>query len=231
MTEQEYKNLSMKEFTKAAEVYDSGHAGLYEMCKDDYPHILEELKGYSFQTLLDVGCGTGPMIELLLKEFPDKNYTGIDLTPQMIKVAQKKNLVHTKFLVGDSENLPFAENTFDVVVCTNSFHHYPNPQAFINEAARVLKDGGRLVLRDYTSNKFMLWLMNHIEMPLAHLAGHGDVRISSCQEVREMCKKAGLKVHKLEKQKGFRMHLVAGKMDNATKNVYTGVALTEVNHD
>ena len=131
----------------------------------------------------------------------------IDLTPRMIEVAQEKKLAHTKFMIGDSENLPFAKDTFDVVVCTNSFHHYPNPQ----EAARVLKPHGRLVLRDYTSNKFMVWLMNHIEMPLAHLAGHGDVRIHSCQEVREMCQMADLKVLKLEMQKGFRMHLVAEK--------------------
>ena len=87
LTEQKYKDLSIKEFTKAAEVYDSGHAGVYEMCKDDYPPVLEELKKYPFQELLDVGCGTGPMIELLVKEFPDRNYTGIDLTPRMIEVA------------------------------------------------------------------------------------------------------------------------------------------------
>lgn len=211
MTEQKYKDLSIKEFTRAAEVYDSGHAGVYEMCKDDYPPVLDELKKYPFQDLLDVGCGTGPMIELLVKEFPDGNYTGIDLTPRMIEVAQAKKLPHTKFLVGDSENLPFKENSFDVVICTNSFHHYPNPQAFLDGVARVLKDGGRLVLRDYTSNKFMIWLMNHIEMPLAHLGGHGDVRIYSCEEVRKMCEEAGLKVEKLEMQKEFRMHLVAIK--------------------
>ena len=211
MTEQKYKDLSIKEFTRAAEVYDSGHAGVYEMCKDDYPPVFDELKKYPFQDLLDVGCGTGPMIELLVKEFPDGNYTGIDLTPRMIEVAQAKKLPHTKFLVGDSENLPFKENTFDVVICTNSFHHYPNPQAFLDGVARVLKDGGRLVLRDYTSNKFMIWLMNHIEMPLAHLGGHGDVRIYSCEEVRKMCEEAGLKVEKLEMQKEFRMHLVAIK--------------------
>ena len=57
----------------------------------------------------------------------------------------------------------------------------------------------------------MIWLMNHVEMPLAHLGGHGDVKIHSCEEVREMCRMAGLKVKKLEKQKGFRMHLVAEK--------------------
>lgn len=211
LTEQNYKDLSVKEFTKAADVYDSGHAGVYEMCKDDYPPVLAELQQVPFRTLLDVGCGTGPMIELLLKSFPDREYTGIDLTPRMIEVARAKQLPHTTFLVGDSENLPFAGNSFDAVVCTNSFHHYPNPQAFLNGAARVLTPGGRLVLRDYTSNAFVLWLMNHIEMPLAHLAGHGDVQIHSCSEVRALCEAAGLTVQKLEMQKGFRLHLVAEK--------------------
>ena len=211
MTSENYKDLSIKEFTKAADVYDSGHAGLYEICKDDYPPVLEELRRHPFQELLDVGCGTGPMIELLLKEFPDKSYTGVDLTPRMIEVAQEKKLPNAKFLVGDSENLPFEGETFDVVICTNSFHHYPNPQAFINEAARVLKAGGRLILRDYTSNRVGLWMMNHIEMPLVRLVGHGDVKIHSCNEVSEMCRAAGLKVRKIEKQKGFRMHLVAEK--------------------
>lgn len=211
MTDQKYKDLSIKEFTKAAEIYDSDHAGIYEMCKDDYPPVLEELKQYSFEELLDVGCGTGPIIELLLKEFPDKNYTGVDLTPRMIEVAQKKELANSSFFVGDSEDLPFTDGIFDVVVCTNSFHHYPNPQAFLNETSRVLKDGGRLILRDYTSNQFVVWLMNHIELPLAHLFGHGDVKIHSCKEVIKMCEIAGLNVRKLEKQKGFRMHLVADK--------------------
>lgn len=210
-TEQNYKDLSIKEFTRAAEVYDSGHAGLYEICKDDYPPVLEELKKISFQDLLDVGCGTGPMIELLLREFPKKNYTGIDLTPRMIEVAQAKKLPHAEFLVGDSENLPFADGSFDVVICTNSFHHYPNPQAFMKETSRVLRKDGRLILRDYTSNAVMLWLMNHVEMPLAHLGGHGDVKIHSCGEVDSMCRLAGLTVQKLEMQKGFRMHLVASK--------------------
>ena len=48
MTAEEYKALSVKEFTEAAKVYDSGHAGVYEMCKDDYPFLLG-----------DDPCGTG----------------------------------------------------------------------------------------------------------------------------------------------------------------------------
>lgn len=44
MTPEKYKQLSIKEFTQAAKIYDSGHAGIYEMCKDDYPPILAELE-------------------------------------------------------------------------------------------------------------------------------------------------------------------------------------------
>ena len=44
MTDEEYKNMSVKEFTKAAKNYESDHAGIYKMCKKDYPDILEELE-------------------------------------------------------------------------------------------------------------------------------------------------------------------------------------------
>ena len=153
MTPEKYKQLSIKEFTQAAKVYDSGHAGIYEA----------------------------------------------------------KKLSNTEFLVGDSENLPFAEKSFDTVICSNSFHHYPNPQDFFNSAYRVLRKGGRLVLRDYTSSDFVVWLMNHLEMPLANLFGHGDVKIHKASEFVAMAEKAGFTLLTMEKQKGFRAHLVARK--------------------
>ena len=211
MTPEKYKQLSIKEFTQAAKVYDSGHAGIYEMCKDDYPPILAELEREKFHDVLDCGCGTGPMIQLLHEKYPDKHYVGLDLTPGMIQVAQDKNLSNTEFVVGDSENLPFEEASFDAVICSNSFHHNPNPQAFFNSAYRVLRKDGRLILRDYTSSDFVVWLMNHLEMPLANLFGHGDVKICKVSEFTAMAEKAGFKVLTMEKQKGFRAHLVARK--------------------
>ena len=67
MKNEEYKKLSIKESTKAAGRYESNHAGIYEMCKKDYPDILEELEKESFRDLLDAGCGPAPMISLLSK--------------------------------------------------------------------------------------------------------------------------------------------------------------------
>ena len=172
---------------------------------------MEELETSAFNTLLDVGCGTGPMIELLTKKYPNKHYTGLDLTPKMIEVANAKNLPNTQFVVGDSENLPFEPESFDAVICANSFHHYPNPQKFFDGVYRVLKPNGRLILRDYTTNLVMLWLINHIELKLANLLGHGDVCIYLPAKIKAMCEASGLKVVKLKKGKMFRLHLVAIK--------------------
>ena len=208
---EQLKQLSIKEFTEAAQVYESGHAGIYEICKDDYPQMLEELQREPFEDVLDVACGTGAVLELLNGEYPNKRLVGLDLTPGMIDVARAKQLDNVRFVVGDAEALPFGSQSFDAVLCSNSFHHYPHPEKFFSEAARVLRPGGRLILRDYTSNDFVVWLMNNIELPLARLMGHGDVRISKVSELRALAEGGGLTVLKLEAQKGFRVHLVARK--------------------
>ncbi len=210
-TAQQFKQMSIEEFTRAAQVYESGHAGIYEMCKDDYPQMLAELETQPFADVLDVGCGTGAVIELLHEKYPDAHYTGLDLTPAMIDAATAKGLPNCDFVVGDAEDLPFEDASFDAVLSSNSFHHYPNPAAFFAGAFRVLRPGGRLILRDYTSNDLVVWLMNTFELPLAHLVGHGDVHVSKLSEFRTLAQGAGFEIQKLEAQKSFRAHLVARK--------------------
>ena len=89
MKNEEYKKLSIAEFTKAEGRYESNHAGIYEMCKKDYPDILEELEKEPFRDLLDAGCGPAPMISLLAEKYPDRHYTGLDLTAAMIEQANE----------------------------------------------------------------------------------------------------------------------------------------------
>lgn len=212
MTSKEYKELSIKEFTKAAEVYESEHAGVYNMCKKDYPDVLAELEKEPFTDLLDCGCGTAPMLSLLHKKYPGKHYTGIDLTPKMIEAAKAKKMKNVELKVGDCEKLPFPENSFDAVICCQSFHHYPNVQDFFNSVYRVLRPNGRLILRDMTMKTAAVrWFCNHIEMPLIHLSGKGDVKIYGRADVQKLCRNAGLHMELFE-QRGFcRLHAVIRK--------------------
>ena len=92
MTPEKYKQLSIKEFTAAAKIYDCNHAGIYEMCKDDYPPILAELEKEPFHDVLDCGCGTGPMIELLHEKYPEKHYVG-HLLEQLASLPQPTGFV------------------------------------------------------------------------------------------------------------------------------------------
>ena len=75
--------------------------------------------------------------------------------------------------------------------------------------------------------------MNTLEMPLANICGHGDVRVPTRDVVMKCCRKAGLKVEKFEIRKGMRMHCVVRKqqkkaIDNEKKVNVTGVPETMV---
>lgn len=207
-----YKAYSLREFNRAAEKFDDDDPSVYNMCRKDYPDILAELEKEDFKDVLDAGCGTGAVISLLQKKYPDKHYTGIDLSEKMIGVARRKAIPGAEFVQGDCEELPFADNSFDAVLCSMSFHHYPNPESFFASVFRVLRPGGRLILRDVTGSAGVLWFMNHIEIPLANKLLHkGDVHTYDRVEIGRLCDISGLKLELFERRKGLRLHCVCRK--------------------
>lgn len=211
-TDTELKALSVGEFTRAADKYETDHAGVYNICKKDYPDILKEIEKEPFHDLLDAGCGTAPMLSLLTERFPDAHFTGIDLTPKMIEVAKSKHLPNTEFVCGDCENLPFADNAFDVIICSQSFHHYPHPDAFFRSVSRCLRPNGRLILRDMTvKSRLIHWFINHIELRALNHIGYGDVHCYNRQEIQALCDQSDLKLELFEQRKGLKLHAVIRK--------------------
>jgi ubiquinone/menaquinone biosynthesis C-methylase UbiE len=106
--------------------------------------------------VLDVGCGTG---QLLLDVARRMSHTGrlagVDPGAEQIARAYAKAArsgLPVEFQIGVIEQLPFSEQTFDVVFSTLMMHHLPAPlkRQGLAEIARVLKPGGRLVLADFT---------------------------------------------------------------------------------
>jgi ubiquinone/menaquinone biosynthesis C-methylase UbiE len=103
------------------------------------------------QRLLDIGCGTGVFAARVVHQFPQIQVWGIDLCEGMLRqCAARRQAARGRFRLvqADSERLPFADDSFDVVTCSNSFHHYPRQDRVLAEMHRVLRLGGRLLIID-----------------------------------------------------------------------------------
>lgn len=109
---------------------------------------LEALELGAHDRLLDVGCGTGAAVRRAAPLV--EHAVGVDLSPAMIARARElaADLRNVEFHEADSERLPFPDGAFTAVLCTTSFHHYPDPRRASHEMARVLAPGGRVVIGD-----------------------------------------------------------------------------------
>ena len=160
-----------------------------------YRPVLEKLLALNWSSLLDVGDGTGEMLRMLAAARPEARYSGIDISPKMVETAGKKLGGAADLQQGDAENLPFGDNSFDIVICNDSFHHYPDPGKALSEFMRVLRPGGTLLVSDYCIAFPLRLLMN---LFIRH--GHdGDVHIYSKGELSALTAGAGFSGIQYEK--------------------------------
>ncbi len=110
---------------------------------------LRRLEAEPGQRLLDVGCGTGALLAVLGEGASDGDLTGVDLSVEMLAVARAKTEPLMRLAAAAADGLPFAGETFDVVVSTSAFHYFRRPREALGEAGRVLRPGGRLVITDW----------------------------------------------------------------------------------
>jgi arsenite methyltransferase len=105
------------------------------------------------EAILDVGCGTGvDTIMAALMAGPSGSGTGIDLVPKMLERAKENarlaGALNVEFMEGSAEELPFSDNTFDVVISNGVFNLVVDKVKALSEVYRVLKPGGRFMLAD-----------------------------------------------------------------------------------
>jgi len=131
-------------FSKRASSYDSGVAG--KGSRKLYSLVLQTLELQPGAAVLDVGCGTGALLQRIAGTYDIVGY-GIDVEENMIVEAQKKGL-QMQFVVGECDKLPYADQSFDALVVCMAYHHFDNKEGFAKEAARVLKPGGFLYIAD-----------------------------------------------------------------------------------
>ncbi|MGO9386936.1 MAG: class I SAM-dependent methyltransferase [Methanobacterium sp.] len=181
-----YKEESRESFNKQAESYDSSYYGKHG--KKLHNSVFSKLNHISFNSLLDVGCGTGNLLLLISSKY-EASFAGVDISPDMLEIARDKLGEKADLIVGDSENLPFDDESFDVVTCTDSFHHYPHPGNVLLEFKRVLKREGHIIIADLSVPQPFRQLGNL----LIPFTKDGDVRIYSESEIRKLLDNTGFK--------------------------------------
>ena len=188
----DYEKLSREHFNRQAPIYDSKNTAYYSRegkisCAD----IAEQLKDVKYLRLLDVGCGTGYLIDMLSKQTKSAEFYGIDIADEMIKLSRNKCIENAVFSIGSANMLPFEDGFFDVVTCSQSFHHYPYREKAMSEAYRVLKKGGSYILSDTGIGGIGAWLDNNIFFKLFK---SGDCHTQNRKGIEKMMKSAGFEI-------------------------------------
>ena len=177
-------------FDRWAQNYDDGRIAPWFRYTQRLAMSMMEIKPDS--KVLDVGCGTGFAVVQLAMMLPEGKACGIDISAKMIAIAEanvpKELETNVEFRQASSSGIPYEEGEFDYIMCTNSFHHYPEPLEALNEMRRVLKPGGQLVILDNAVDRSLYtWAWDRV----LRIVEKGHVRYYSSQELGGMITRAG----------------------------------------
>ncbi len=151
--------------------------------------MLTEIVGMAqFQAMLDLGTGTGRLLELFAPLY--KRGVGIDMSRDMLSVAranlEKAGISHVQVRQGDILNPPVEREAFDLVTIHQVLHFLDEPLSAIREASRALRAGGRLIIVDFASHDLETLREKHAHLRL----GFAD------QQMAAWLKACGLKPQK-----------------------------------
>jgi ubiquinone/menaquinone biosynthesis C-methylase UbiE len=158
------KQRVQAQFGQNAEKYVSspGHAH-----GSDLALAVEWLQPTSHDVALDIATGGGHVAKTLAPFVHSVTVT--DLTENMLETARnhltESGVQNAQYVLADAEELPFLHHSFDIVTCRIAPHHFPHPDAFIREVARVLRPNGRFLLIDNVApdNKSLADFVNLVE--------------------------------------------------------------------
>jgi 2-polyprenyl-3-methyl-5-hydroxy-6-metoxy-1,4-benzoquinol methylase len=138
-------------------------------------------------SVADLGCGSGVILSEILMMKPHWTGFGLDISAEAVSYARrlaahKRVDERAEFGTGNVTQLPYADESLHLIIASEIIEHMPEPERVVGEIARVLRPGGQLILT----------------MPLeSHTPGHLHT-LSSQEDLRLLCERAGLRVRRLE---------------------------------
>lgn len=160
--------------------------------------LVKYFREHEVKSILDVGTGSGDFIAVLKNVFPQSKITGIDPDKESLQEAAKK-YPDVSFHEMVSENLEFAENTFDLASISMALHHLPDIQASLKEMQRVVKNGGWIIVNELFSDNLnqaqeVHKMFHHFRSQIDRLTGVCHNSTLERAQIIDMIQKSGIDI-------------------------------------
>lgn len=194
---------SIRKYNSIANRYDLSKEGRFTL---RYRHKILDIcdikDGYR---VLDVGCGNGSLIDAMTKKANIDAY-GLDISPKMIEESNTR-YDNIDFRVSSTENLPFSEDFFDIVIICCVLHHLYNPDAFFTQAYRVLKPDGVLIVGEPWNPFPIKQLLDYVVSPLLRA---GDNKTFTRKRLHKLFVENGFEISKDSYEREY-MQVIKGR--------------------
>jgi len=156
------KEHIQRQFDRSANSYDHV-AGMQRDIVADLMELISDGDHSINGQILDAGCGTGYGLQALAKYYPQAKFTGLDLAPEMLKIAYAQSgnkggnqTGNAEFVQGDIEALPFTDNTFDLTWSSSAIQ-WCNLKSAVTQLVRVTKPGGQIAISTFCAGTLREW--------------------------------------------------------------------------
>jgi len=193
-----------RRYDRLAEDYDRRWARYVEASVEG---TLERIDWADARDVLDVGCGSGALLERVARGRPVARLAGLDLSPGMLATARRRLGRRPGLAAGSAFRLPFRPGAFDLAVSTSALHHWSDPAAALAEMGRVLRPGGQIAITDWCADRRLDRLRDRV---LRHVE-RAHVRVYRSAELASLLAGAGFSAVRVERWRiGLRWSMMTG---------------------